>query len=412
GGMGVVYAAEHLDLRRRVAIKLVRPEPTSDLVELDQLRARLLREARAASAVRHPHVVTVHDVLELEDGSPAMVMDLLEGEPLRARLQRSPLAPEEARELAKQLLSALAAAHEAGIIHRDLKPDNIFLVAHPDGRIDAKILDFGIAKLTAVEGPTAATEGLTMTGMLVGTPHYMAPEQAFADAELDGRVDLWAVGVILYEALTGVRPVDGANLGQLFRSLATLQIVPVDEASPVALPVGLARLVDALLTEREARLPDARAALEVLERAAPGPLVQASPSEHGLAVAPRPARLRSASLSALALAAVAILGLVGVMGIGLSRAPAPARLSPGMSDLAPTIEPGAVIPAVIPALPGTLRDVRELEPPRRSPSVTTSTTTARPAVLTPTISASPAASSAPAPDASAGPGKLLTEPPF
>jgi len=250
GAMGIVFAAEHLDLRRPVALKIVRADPDGD-GDVQQLRARLLREARAASAVRHPHVVTVHDVLELDDGSPVMVMDRLEGEPLRERLDRGPLSATEARTLADQLLSALECAHEAGIIHRDLKPDNVFLASRdgPEG-IDARILDFGIAKLTAVDGPAAQTAGLTVTGMLVGTPHYMAPEQAFADPDLDARVDLWALGVIVYEALAGQRPIEGDNLGQLFRRLATMDIPPLDEVAP-DVPPALADWVHHLLVERD-----------------------------------------------------------------------------------------------------------------------------------------------------------------
>ncbi len=271
GAMGAVYAAEHLELRRPVALKVVRTDSQRDGKDA-QLRARLVREARAASAVRHPNVVTVHDVLELSDGSPVLVMDLLEGESLRTRLDRQErLTTAEALHIADQILAALEAAHAKGVIHRDLKPDNVFL-CQQQGTEDVKIVDFGIAKLTAVEGPAAATVGLTETGMLVGTPHYMAPEQAFSDDEIDQRIDLWAVGVILYECLAGLRPIEGANVAQVLRALAQLAIVPLEERAP-QLPAALVAVIGRLLSDREQRPSSAarvRSELAAIAAAAEG----------------------------------------------------------------------------------------------------------------------------------------------
>jgi eukaryotic-like serine/threonine-protein kinase len=243
GAMGVVYAARHLDLKREVALKVAR----ADERDGEQLRARLLREARAASAIRHPRVVTVHDVLTLDDGSPVVVMDRLAGETLRARLARGPLTTPEVIDLADQLLDALEAAHAIGVVHRDLKPDNVFLEA--DG---LRVVDFGVAKLTALDGPTAETAGLTATGMLIGTPHYMAPEQAFADPEIDARADLWACGAIVYECLSGRRPIEGSRTGQILRNLARMDIAPLADRAPGVAP-ALADWVHALLTERDER---------------------------------------------------------------------------------------------------------------------------------------------------------------
>ncbi len=250
GAMGVVLAAEHLDLRRSVALKIVRP---GSGVADEQLRLRLVREARAASAIVHRHVVNVHDVFTLEDGTPVMVMDLLRGESLRERLVRKGrLGVGETLGLVRQVLEALEAAHALGIVHRDLKPDNIFLAREDDGREVVKIVDFGIAKLTALEGPLAATVGLTETGMLIGTPHYMAPEQAFGDGPIDARADLWAVGVIVYECVAGARPIEGSTAGQVLRRLAQLSFKPLEEVAP-SVPTALASIVRSLLSEREHR---------------------------------------------------------------------------------------------------------------------------------------------------------------
>ncbi|MEQ9324324.1 MAG: protein kinase, partial [Polyangiaceae bacterium] len=353
------------------------------------------------------HVVTVHDVLELDDGSPVMVMDLLDGESLRERLDRGPLRSREAVTLADQLLSALEAAHQAGIVHRDLKPDNVFLARTDDGDIDARILDFGIAKLTAVYGPAAQTAGLTVTGMLVGTPHYMAPEQAFADPNLDGRVDLWAVGVIVYEALSGRRPIEGDNLGQLFRKLATLTAIP--PLSEPGVPPAVADWVHRLLVDRERRFADAAAARRALTAASKGKMrlddsvapVALGDSADGL-VSPRlpPPRSARAMATASIVAAAAVLGL---------------------ATLRPT-EPAAILSVSLASSWAPIALPTSTPKPEPSPTVALSATpTTEPAASTPRPippAKRPAPTATPEPDAPTpappndGPGKLLTEPPF
>ena len=264
GGMGAVWAATHTVTSQRRALKVVKA--TID----EAMRRRILREARAASAVTHPNVVTVHDVIEGPDGAPVIVMDLLEGETLGDRLEREGrLAPAEAIRIMVPVLEALSMAHALGIVHRDLKPDNIFLSDVP------KILDFGVAKLTAADGPARATHLLTESGAMVGTPCYMAPEQAFADGEIDARADLWAIGVVLYECLAGVRPADGDTVGQVFKILATGAIVPIEER--VGLPPALSVLVGRLLSERDLRPKDARSVIEALSAIDAPSVVDASP---------------------------------------------------------------------------------------------------------------------------------------
>jgi eukaryotic-like serine/threonine-protein kinase len=257
GGMGAVWEATHLLTHKRVALKVVhagQDDPGA--------RRRVLREARAACAVKHPNVVTVHDVLEREDGTPVLVMDLLEGESLATRLEREhTLPPKDAITIARAILSALAAAHAVGIVHRDLKPDNVFLVTGGD----VKILDFGIAKLSGHDAATKETNRLTETGAMVGTPHYMAPEQAFGEADIDARADLWAVGAVLYECLCGVPPTDGQNLGQILKALATGRIEPLAKRAP-AVPSPLAAIVDGLLrVERTQRPSSADAVIASLD---------------------------------------------------------------------------------------------------------------------------------------------------
>jgi eukaryotic-like serine/threonine-protein kinase len=199
------------------------------------------------------NVVQIHDIIQLDDGLPVMVMDLLEGESLGERLARegSIALPDLARFLVP-VISAVGTAHSLGIVHRDLKPDNIFLCTLPDGRIESKVLDFGIAKLSSFEGDAAQTSALTRTGSMLGTPYYMAPEQAFGEKDVDHRADVWALGVILYECLTGTRPVDGDNFGQLLKVIAMGSIQPFSAIAP-DMPEDVKTLVDRMLTADRAR---------------------------------------------------------------------------------------------------------------------------------------------------------------
>src|SRR6266540_584806 len=211
GGMGVVYLAEHATIGRRAAVKVLRP----GLTESPELARRFFNEARAANAIRHPGIVEVFDSGTLPSGVSYIVMELLEGESLAARLRRGPLPAAEARNLAAQTASALAAAHAAGIVHRDLKPDNLFLT--PDDR-DAsaelvKVLDFGIAKLGMDASSTGSVR--TRTGSVMGTPAYMSPEQCRGTKELDRRTDIYALGAILYEMLCGQTPFVSAGFGEM-----------------------------------------------------------------------------------------------------------------------------------------------------------------------------------------------------
>src|SRR5829696_839114 len=202
GGMGTVYRATHLLIERPVAVKVLNPRLVTD----EAAKERFRREARAAGRLQHTNAVAVTDFGETRDGLVYLVMELLEGRPLREVLAReSPLDPARAVSLMLQISAAVEAAHEAGIIHRDLKPGNIFLVQRPDSPYIVKVLDFGIAKLAADDGDFSVVDTLTGTGVMIGTPRYMSPEQCDG-AQLAPASDVYSLGVILYEMLTGQAP--------------------------------------------------------------------------------------------------------------------------------------------------------------------------------------------------------------
>src|SRR5947208_3043032 len=195
--MGVVYNARDERLKRRVAIKVLPPE----LAFQEGIRTRFLREAETAARLSHPNIVPIHTVGEGPDGIVYFVMTYVDGEPLSARLKRrGRLPPEEARRILTETADALSAAHAVGIIHRDVKPDNILLEGSR-GRV--VVTDFGIAKALS---STTGSATLTATGVAIGTPHYMSPEQAAGDREIDGRSDLYSLGVGSYQTLTGELP--------------------------------------------------------------------------------------------------------------------------------------------------------------------------------------------------------------
>jgi serine/threonine protein kinase len=264
GGMGVVWSARDLTTGQFVALKVLRPDED----DTQSSRRRFMREARAAAAVRHPNVVMVHDVLLLEDGTPVIVMELLEGEPLSARLRREKtLSVEELARVLLPVVSAVGSAHALGIVHRDLKPDNIFLAREGDREV-VKVVDFGIAKIT-LAGDGEKTGGLTTTGTVLGTPFYMSPEQAFGEKDIDYRSDIWSLGILVHKCLTGVVPTKADNAGQTLKIILSDKIPPLSAIAPET-PADIVELVRKMLrVDRDARPGDLREVKDVLQEHAP-----------------------------------------------------------------------------------------------------------------------------------------------
>jgi tRNA A-37 threonylcarbamoyl transferase component Bud32 len=251
GGMGAVYEAVHPVLKKRFAIKTLLP---SVAVQRDA-RARFLREAEAASRINHPNVVAVLDV-GTEGDTPYLVMEFLDGEPLDALLERRPVLPvADAVDLMLPVISAVSTAHEHGVIHRDLKPQNIFLARGPWGEAIPKVLDFGVSKL--VDGGDAVA--LTGTQAMLGTVTYMSPEQARGARNVDARSDQYAIGLILYEMVTGTRAHPGESALEILHHIANGIFVPPRTVRP-ELPVAMeAVLLRCLAAQPGDRYPSLRA---------------------------------------------------------------------------------------------------------------------------------------------------------
>jgi len=247
GGMGVVYKAEDTRLERTVALKFLPPELTRDPVA----KARFLQEARAASALEHPNICTIHEVDETDDGQLYLAMPAYDGETLKKKIERGPLPLEEAIDFAIQVGQGLAKAHRQGIVHRDIKPANLIVTG--DGIV--KILDFGLAKL-------AGAAGLTRAGFCLGTPSYMSPEQA--RGEVDHRTDLWSLGVVLYEMVTGRAPFRADTDQGIIYALLTEEPEPVRKLRPET-PPDLERILKGMLAKDPGdRYPNLDAAIAEL----------------------------------------------------------------------------------------------------------------------------------------------------
>jgi serine/threonine protein kinase len=308
GGMASVYRARDTSLGREVALKVLAENLTGD----EDLRKRFLREARLAARLSHPNVVSVYDVGEEEDGRPYIVMELVDGETLA---ERGRVPPDEARALTLEAARGLAHAHEAGLIHRDIKPGN--LLVRVDGTI--KIADFGIAR-------AAETTALTQAGTVLGTAAYLAPEQALGE-EVTPAADVYSLGAVLYELMTGRPPFEFDSLADLAEKQRAMAITPVRELAPEA-PRDLEDLVMRCLARNPAYRPSAAELVGELEpTAAPEPPTQRLPRAH---VEGR--RLWLALAALLVLAAILLAVALSTRGSGSSpppRQPAVPSIAPG-----------------------------------------------------------------------------------
>jgi len=262
GAMGRVWLGRHTKLGRNAAIKVLKSEHTQN----SELVGRFFDEARAVNQINHEHIVAIADfVEELEPPRVYCIMEYLPGESLERRLGNGPMPLKDALSVMRQVCDALGAAHQLGIVHRDVKPDNIFIMAKADGSPFAKVLDFGVAKLTPAMKRDAVTT--TQSGQLIGTPSYMAPEQ-IVGLEVDAKADVYSAGTVLYRLLAGRLPFTQTDVGAL--SLAVIKQPPPE--LPSKAPCGekislqIARVVNAALAKEPERRPDMAQIVEVLER--------------------------------------------------------------------------------------------------------------------------------------------------
>ena len=275
GGMGAVFAARHVKLSKPVAIKVMLADPANP-----EAAHRFINEGRAAANIQNEHVVRVDDVDE-ELGYAYMVLELLDGEDLSQLLTRQgKLSAPVAADYAIQALRGVMQAHAIGIVHRDLKPSNLFLAKRKDGLVVVKVLDFGISK-TQASSALASPSALTSTKAMLGSPLYMSPEQLRSSKSVDQRADIWAMGIILYELVTGTLPYTGENLGELFAA-----ILELDPPPPSVHVQDLPAAFEAVILRSLERRPENRfqTAAELMQALAPfvgAPVRESAPSFHG-----------------------------------------------------------------------------------------------------------------------------------
>jgi serine/threonine protein kinase len=333
GGMGAVYRAEHVHMRKTVALKFLHPE----LLRVDEVVQRFEREAIAAARIDHPNVVAANDFGKLDDGSFYLVLEYVDGTSLRKLLEQGPVPVARALNIARQTTLALGAAHAAGIVHRDLKPDNVMLVPEPDGSDRVMVLDFGIARVAPPSENRDATK-LTRVGVVMGTVAYMSPEQAIGQA-IDERTDLYSLGVMLYEMIAGKVPFDA----ELPSQVLARQLVEAPPPLPAGTPPALAELVyDLMQKKAEDRPPTADA---VLAR-----LLPLTPTPSGRVPEPKKRVPRAAvyALGAAALLLGALLALLSGRHAVEPETSAEASASSGAASSAPTTSAAvAVAPATV-----------------------------------------------------------------
>ena len=387
GGTGSIYEASNVRLGRSFALKMLKGEAATNPDVIQRFR----REAEIVARIKHPNIVEIVDWEELPDGSPCIVMEYLKGEDLAARMKRSGALPwPQIAQIADQVLAALTVTHASGVVHRDLKPQNVFLAVDDAGDEQVKLLDFGVSKFR--DGTTL----VTTDSRLVGTPAYMAPEQAQGQAGSVGtHTDLWAMAIMLHEMATGVLAFAGANVPAMLYAICHVDPVPILQHRPDAPPAFVQLVADALVRPVEQRLADAAAMrarlrdalsdlpdVQFLRRATPASgvlherprsddaLAMTAPAAASIAMTPMPtasAPARGVSWLGFAILGAVVLGAAGIAYAVMQRPdpePPPVAAVPVSAPIDATVEPDAAAIAVDAA---TERHVDEPTPKRKTP---------------------------------------------
>jgi serine/threonine-protein kinase len=412
GGMGAVYEAENAWTRRRVAVKLLRPEFVSNA----EFVQRFTQEAQSASQIAHANIVDVLDMGQEPSGAMYIVQEYLDGCDLRRLMQDGPMKPSSALAIMVPVIEALGAAHARGIVHRDVKPENIFLAHGRDGEVVPKLIDFGISKVLHEDGESRSR---TRTGIAIGTPDYMSPEQARGDTSIDARTDVWAVGAVLYEMLAGRPPFDAPSTNLIITKIITERVAPITEFVPLIPPDVAATVHRALEPQRARRFQDMGSFREAVMACSEYPdelRSRRTTARHGIPLslappaipsppnptgdtivnaaplAPVPANVANATTSTIQRSphamrsrapvvlagALAAVGVVAVLfALRFHRAPPPVTNVPVVTSVhAPPVEPHAPAPQTQPVAEAP---IAHTEPPAAANATTGSTPPPTPA---------------------------------